>query len=282
MPAVKDNDVKMQPTRFVHYKKSSIAYHVYGQGKAPVFCLHGFSLTGSAYAGLGKLCSPGKMLFALDFPLHGQTDWKEAELTADILLQIFQLITQQELNTELERFDLMGHSMGGRIALYMYQCFPEKVTKLLLLAPDGLKRSFGHRFLFRTQLGPKIFKRLSDSSKRIMALTHLAYQSHIINRSVYNLIRSSYEDEDTAHLVYARLMVTRHFYPDATVIKKEINDYKTPVYLFFGQYDSIVPCRLGKYLKEGAEDFVQIQTLLSGHLLLANEETLADIAAAIG
>ncbi len=271
----------MSTARFVQYKQSTIAYHVYGHGGKPVFCLHGFSLSGEAYEDLGKYCPSDKIMFALDFPLHGQTVWKEERLTADDLFQIFGLIVGQELGASLDRFILMGHSMGGRIALYMYQCFADKVDKLILMAPDGLKQLFGHRFMFKTKLGPKVFRRMSNSSKLIMSLANFARKIRLINRSVHNLIKSSYEDETTARLVFERLMVTHDFYPDTTTIKKEINQYKTPVYLFFGKYDSIVPESLGKYLREGAESYVHVQVILSGHLILANEDTLSEIASSI-
>lgn len=260
----------MSTIHFVQYKQSSIAYHVYGQGRKPIFCFHGFSLTGEAYESLGAYCPSDKIMFALDFPLHGQTVWMESILTADDMFRILELIAEQELGSSLGRFELMGHSMGGRIALYMYQCFAARVDELVLMAPDGLKQLFGHRFMFRSKLGPKVFRRLSHSSKRIMSLANFARKSKIINRSVHNLIKSTYEDEATAHLVFERLMVTRHFYPDIPTIKKEILQYRTRVYLFFGQYDTIVPADLGKYLEEGAEPYVKIQVLTSGHLILEN------------
>lgn len=268
----------MENIHFINYKNSKIAYHVYGQGKEPVFCLHGFSLSGISYAGLGKYCSKDKIMFALDFPLHGETEWTEKGLTAKDLLTIFELIASQELSIILQDFVLIAHSMGGRIALYMYQSFPEKISKLILMAPDALKMAFGHRFLFRTRLGPKIFRRLSNSSKFIMSLANFCRKVHLINRSVYNLIKSSYEDADTAHIVYERLIITHDFYPDMATIKKEILQYKTPVYLFFGKYDTIVPAGLAEHLEKGVEPFVHVKVLLSGHLLLANEDTLPEIA----
>jgi len=269
----------MEKLYFVPYKNSRIAYRVYGKGEMPVFCVHGFSLSGEAYAGLGKYCPDDKSLFALDFPLHGATEWNESVLGTDDLLAIFGLMYEQELQKPLTDFELVGHSMGGRICLYMYQCFAARVRKLTLFAPDGLSYSFGHRLLFRTSIGPKLFKWMSHSTKLIMLLTRFARKIHLVNRSVFNLVKSSYEDADTAHLVYERLMVTRAFYSEMSVIKEKIRQYKTPVYIFFGQYDTLVPSSLGSNIQKGAEPFVHIEVLPCGHLMLkaiGNGESAVD------
>ncbi|WP_447640099.1 MULTISPECIES: alpha/beta fold hydrolase [Chitinophagaceae] len=272
----------MAQVHFVEIGSSRIAYYVFGQGKLPVFCLHGFSLSGDTYGALGKLCPKDKVMFALDFPLHGQTDWKEPHLTVNDLLKIFQYIVAKELEIRLTDFELMGHSMGGRIALYIYQCFASQISKLILMAPDGLKPLMGHRILFKTKLGPKVFKRINRSSKKIMSLASVARKMRIINRSVYNLVKSSYEDESTANLVYERLMITQDFYPDITTIKKKIIQYRTPVCLFFGKYDSIVPAALSESLKKGVEQYVHVVILESGHLILANEDAVKEIAVSMG
>ncbi|PZP51754.1 MAG: hypothetical protein DI598_02495 [Pseudopedobacter saltans] len=268
----------MDKTHFAQYRNSKIAYHVYGSGTIPIFCLHGFSLSGAAYALLGAQCPLDKIMFALDFPLHGLTEWNEKELTKLDLIHIFEIIHQQEMGTTLHTFELMGHSMGGRICLSMYESYSDRISKLILAAPDGLTRTFGHRFLFKTSLGPKIFRRMSHSSKLIMSLSTTFRKMRIINKSVFTLIKSSYEDTDTAHLIFARLMLTHPFLPNIESIKTLIRKHKTPVFLFFGKYDSIVPAKYGNYLSKGEEQFVKVELLLSGHLILANEETLPQIA----
>lgn len=271
----------MNQPHFIVYKNSHIAYYVYGKGSNPVYCLHGFSLSGLAYESLGAYCPEGKIMFAIDFPLHGKTDWKEADLFPEDLWKIFELIYQKEIGQNLSTIELMAHSMGGRISLYLYQCFPDKISKLILAAPDGLVRQSGHRLLFKTSFGPKLFRKMSHSSKLIMSIANLARRLRIINKSVFTLIKSSYEEESTAKLVYDRLMVTQRFYPDIAAIKKKIKLHKTNVYLFFGKYDAIVPSKYAKYLQKGEEDLVHITILLSGHLILANQEVLPQIAAVI-
>lgn len=269
----------MENPHLIQYKNSTIAYHVFGEGQEAIFCLHGFSLSGIAYAPLGTHCPKDKVMFALDFPMHGLTKWLEPKLTPDDLLEIFSIIHKAELNTDLNTFELFGHSMGGRISLFMYQCFPDRISKLILAAPDGLTTTFGHRFLFKTSFGPKLFRRMSDSSRLIMSLSNFFKRTRIINKSVFTLIKSSYEDKATAHLIFDRLMITRRFLPDISVIRNNIETYKTPVYLFFGKYDSIVPYKYAIHLQKGEEQFVHVEILLSGHLILANEETLPQIAA---
>ena len=52
---------------------------------------------------------------------------------------------------------VLGFSLGGRIALSLYQAQPENVEKLILLAPDGLIVNFWYWFSTQTWIGNNIF-----------------------------------------------------------------------------------------------------------------------------
>jgi len=124
---------------------------VAGRGR-PVLFLHGFSGSGLSWAGLGGLGSRVRAIVP-DLPGHGGTGWEAAagavpggdageagsgppdrrprasvERTADDLAAIVRRLGA-------ERVDVVGYSMGARIALRLAVAHPEALGRLALEAP---------------------------------------------------------------------------------------------------------------------------------------------------
>jgi pimeloyl-ACP methyl ester carboxylesterase len=103
-----------------------------GQGK-PVLCLPGLGGTKASFMTTVAALAPNRRVIAIDLPgfgdshkpLTGRYDaaWF-AQSVADLL---------DELG--LERADMIGNSMGGRVAIELGLSHPERVRKLVLLSP---------------------------------------------------------------------------------------------------------------------------------------------------
>src|ERR1700741_969757 len=127
---------------FFHYKNSKIHFGVAGSGKHPVFCLHGYGETTDSFKFLESGLPGSFQLIAIDLPFHGNTDWKEGlNFSIFDLVEIIDGILQQQ-KIEGQQFSLIGYSMGGRVALHLIQQIPERIKKVVLLAPDGMKVNF--------------------------------------------------------------------------------------------------------------------------------------------
>ena len=126
---------------------------VAGRG-GPVLFLHGFSGSGLSWAGIAGMGSRVRAIIP-DLPGHGATGWEggpepgagagpagavddssdrrpraSVERTADDLAAIVRRLGA-------ERVDVVGYSMGARIALRLAVAHPEAVGRLVLEAPSA-------------------------------------------------------------------------------------------------------------------------------------------------
>ncbi|HYN47691.1 MAG TPA: alpha/beta fold hydrolase [Candidatus Nanopelagicales bacterium] len=111
---------------------------VAGRGR-PVLFLHGFSGSGLSWAGIAGLGSRFRAVVP-DLPGHGATGWEggppdgrpraSVERTADDLAAIVRRLGA-------ERVDVVGYSMGARIALRLAVAHREAVGRLVLEAPSA-------------------------------------------------------------------------------------------------------------------------------------------------
>src|SRR5690606_35857699 len=122
-----------------------------------VLCFHGYGETGKAFSFLEKAAADRYSFIALDLPYHGETEWREGlEFTTNDLLTIIQLI-KKETGRADDHAILLGFSLGGRLALQLYEISPQTVNRIALLAPDGLKVNPWYWFATQTILGNRLF-----------------------------------------------------------------------------------------------------------------------------
>lgn len=122
-------------TAYVHVRGLPLAVHAWGPPQAPVLlCIHGFLDLGQAFAPLAANL-PELRLVAPDLRGHGHSGWIGAGGDYHIYDYHHDLVaTVQALG--LQRFDLLGHSLGGMLAAVLAGLEPERVRSLVLL--DGM------------------------------------------------------------------------------------------------------------------------------------------------
>lgn len=107
---------------------------------APVLMIHGWgaSVYTFRYA-LEALARAGRRALACDLRGHGLSDkpiGREAYSTSALLDDVRGVLDA----LDVERADLVGHSLGGGISLRFAVAHPERVRRLVLAAPVGLTR----------------------------------------------------------------------------------------------------------------------------------------------
>lgn len=119
---------------------------VAGGTGSPVLLLHGGGLD-SALLSWGKVMGPlseHHCLFVPDLPGYGQSDHPPVRYTMEYYLSFLAHLLDA---LRLERISLAGLSLGGGIALGFALRFPERVEKLILVAPYGiLDKVAGHKW----------------------------------------------------------------------------------------------------------------------------------------
>ncbi|WP_420264993.1 alpha/beta fold hydrolase [Candidatus Magnetominusculus dajiuhuensis] len=128
---------------FTHTPKGDeVGYLKHGSGSAKVIFIHG-NLASSLWWRTSFECiRPGYEVYAIDLPGSGSTPETYKRHTLDYLASFVNDFSDA---LRLNRFYLVGHSMGGGIAQLFAINYPEKVEKLVLInsiAMDGLKLGF--------------------------------------------------------------------------------------------------------------------------------------------
>lgn len=111
---------------------------VIGKGE-PLLLLHGFTGSKKNWAPFYEQWKNHFQLIAIDLPGHGKTDHPEAIDRYSVKSVIYDLETiLDELN--IKEINVLGYSMGGRLALSYTVLWPKRIKALILeSASPGLK-----------------------------------------------------------------------------------------------------------------------------------------------
>jgi pimeloyl-ACP methyl ester carboxylesterase len=113
--------------------QQELAYRVAGNGP-PIVLLHGFVNSSALWGDTIATFQHHYRLYAPDLPAHGQSPprlpWKLREV-AEIVATWLRLL-------EREPATIIGHSMGGALAMLLAGTRPDLVNRLVLVNPAGL------------------------------------------------------------------------------------------------------------------------------------------------
>ncbi len=254
---------------FFTYRNSRIGYYRFGEGPETLLCFHGYGEEAGVFGFLAKYIGSQYTIYAIDLPFHGRTEWNEGLLFEE---QDLEAITRgimglQESATS-PSFTVMGFSLGGRVALSLFQSRPEWIRKMVLLAPDGLKVSFWYWLSTQTGLGNKVFAFTMRKPGWFFGLLRLLNQTGLVNASIYKFVKYYIGNREVRDLLYARWTALRKLKPDRRRIKSIIRERNCPVHLLYGQHDRIILSSVGEKFQKGIEEQCRLRVIASGHQVL--------------
>lgn len=125
---------------YLNFENSKIHYNIKGTGK-PILLLHGFLENSTMWTDYTKTLSSSRQVILIDLPGHGKTEnlaSHSMDKMAEAVLSVLDFL-------KIEKLKIIGHSMGGYVALALADQRPEIIEDILLFfssaAADTLEKS---------------------------------------------------------------------------------------------------------------------------------------------
>lgn len=266
-------------SHYITHKNSTIHYRQFGIGPKLLFCFHGYGRESFTFSFLEKHLGSVFTIVAIDIPFHGLTVWKDELVFKPKNLAHFLLVITSRLKRDNTKFSLLGFSMGGRIALHLTQLLPQKVERLILLAPDGLSFNFWRWIGSETWIGSKLLHHTIHNPAWIKWVIDKAEKWHVIHRSLADFVRYYIHDEEHREKLYRRWISMRKFKPGMGTLKNVIKRNRIAVRMLFGKFDRVISYQGGNKFKEGIRELATVEVIEAGHNLLseAHERKIAQL-----
>lgn len=150
----------------------AVAVKTLGGAGPDTVLIHGFGSDRLSWAGNSPALMTVSRVHALDLPGHGESCPDVGDGSVDALADRVAGALDQ---TGIGRAHLVGHSLGGAVALVLAEQHPERVASLTLIAPAGLGQQLDRNLLERLPA-------LDDAEDILALLRTLVARPALINK----------------------------------------------------------------------------------------------------
>ncbi|TPE43745.1 alpha/beta fold hydrolase [Pontibacter mangrovi] len=254
---------------YLIHDRSKLHYRVIGRGPQVLLAFHGYGQSSSYYLPMEKALGEDYTIYAFDLFFHGhsQLHKQNMPLTKGFLHDFVERFLEKQ---GIEAFSLMGFSMGGKFALTLVECMPQRIRELFLIAPDGIKTSFWYNIATYPGWLQQLFKRTVIKPQFFFKLLRMLQRYNLVHKSLVRFAHFQMDSTPKRLRVYRSWVGFRDLNFDIRQIVQLLNKYEVPVTMFLGEYDEIIsPKRVAVFVK--ALDKGELVLLKTGHSNLLYE-----------
>jgi len=207
-------------------------------GQEPILILHGWGASSESWGEVKSfLEGRGYRVFAPDLPGFGKAQPPQNPWSTDNYVEWVKGFCEKE---DLSQVFLLGHSFGGGLALKFTAKYPEKVSRLILVAPAIKRQKQGKQYFYFA---------LSKIGRLIFYLPPISFLKPLARRVLYRFIGT----RDYYKLDPEKDSVMKETFKK--VIRENLVQFlprvSVPALIVWGNIDKIIPFKDSSVLKEG-------------------------------
>jgi len=226
----------------VRVGKYKLHYVVAGKGK-PLVLIHGANIGwGQWYPNIAELAKHHRV-YAIDLPGSGDSS-KVDFLTVNLDRAFIDTLDKFIREMKIEDVSIVGHSIGGWVAMKLAIKDNFKIKKIILINPAGLSRKMPNMYRMLA------FKPMVSLMKRTVfkpskKMVRSFFESSVVNpkRITDEFVEYYYQNlKEGAHpLDLMHRLSGLFFIKDDFVLTNEFNKIKYPILIIIGEQDKVTP-----------------------------------------
>ncbi len=221
----------------VKHQNSILHYRKAGNSSRHLLLFHGFGQDHSLFEKWIPLFIEDYTIYIFDIFFHGKSTRPDTELTR---LEWNEIMDQFLRKERIDRFDMIGFSLGGRFVISTAVSHPGKIDNIVLIAPDGVFESAWYR-LATAPFGKRIFRYLMEHPEKFDYWLVLAEKTQLAQSALVRFAKRELCTPENRSKVYRTWIFFKPLkYRNQSVVA-HMNDSKIKVNVILGSKDSIIP-----------------------------------------
>lgn len=220
-----------------------------------MLCFHGYGMHGKQFISLEPALGNKYTFIGFDLFFHKETKLHDQTLTAvksPITKKAFAgLIAEFCAFENINRFSVIGYSMGSHFATVVVEKMGERVDEYIVAAPSSINPGLLIRAFSKYKLGNKLLERFTQSEGALINVLNFSKRLGLIDDVGRNIL---YKEIDTPELrfnLYASFTYLRLFETDEDKLIQVLVEQNIRSIFIFGKRDAMYPPRIGtKFLKK--------------------------------
>lgn len=213
-----------------------------GDSRSTSIAFHGFSRPMEDMVAIQPVLEDRTNCLMVHLAAHGRSSGHHRPMDpGDWFAAIDSLLATKGLE-----FDgtLIGYSLGGRVALSWWARDPERFSRVVLMAPDGLVRNPGYRFAVDTSVGRAWLGQSERQRERIVRRMGWLRQRGLLPEHFYQFSLFHLETAEMWRMVVDCWLSLRRFWPPGRqTLRRLATAHPGVLEAHFGEHDKVIPPR---------------------------------------
>ncbi|MEY5041497.1 MAG: hypothetical protein RLZZ414_1045 [Bacteroidota bacterium] len=249
---------------YQHSNDIELFYNVYGNGNKVLIAFHGFTKDCTDYKLFENILGNTYTIYALDLFYHGKTKFNAKKIKSFTNEQLKDVITGLLNHLKVQKFSIIGYSMGGKIALYTLQNFSKQIENSFLLAPDGLKMNFWNWWVTKTKTGKYTYGYTIKKPKLVYNIAKIGTSTKILPQKIEKFVELNFGRNGIRLKIYRVWQLYKNITIDTGKINYYFGEQNKEILVFGGHKDPIIKMKFLKDFTKKNQTFKLIE-LKAGH-----------------
>lgn len=250
-------------------------HHVHPNSGETLVLLHGFLSSTFSFRHLIPLLKEDYNVISIDLPPFGKSGKPSSFKYSyhNLASTVVELVKSLGIRS----FNVVGHSMGGQIAMNILLHYPNYAKKGVLLCSSGYLKKAKLPLVLSSYIPYfHLYVKLHLAKSGVKQnLQNVVYDHSLINDEMLHGYLSPFLEDD---IFKALTMMIRHREGDLS--SEELKKIEAPCLLIWGEDDKVVPLSVGRRLKNDLKNSELVVLKETGHLV--PEERPEDVHRLIG
>lgn len=225
---------------FYQIRNDQISYLHIGNGSKLLLAIHGFNRSAEDFMFLQDIAEGKYTIISVDLFYHGKSSafaHQQGPLSFQEWMDFINFLLKKY---NQEKCSIIAYSLGGRIALKTVELMPEKIEKLVLLAPDGIQMSKLYQFASATRAGRGLYKYFIERPDKVMKVANTLVKYNIVPAKLAEFASYHVSSGTKREMVLNVWLSYQLFQSKLRKIANTINHYNIDTHILIGRYDHVI------------------------------------------
>ncbi|GAB3936171.1 alpha/beta fold hydrolase [Mucilaginibacter myungsuensis] len=234
-----------------YFENDFVKLHYYKFGKGPkhMLCFHGFGMHGKQFISLEPSLGSKYTFWGFDLFFHKGTQLKDVSLaTVKAGLQKQQLVNLIAAFCRehgIDRFSVLGYSMGTHFATTVLEGLPERIDEYIAAAPSSIEPGTLIRFFGKHKMGNKILEKIMLSRRTTLNIIRLCRSLRFIDDAGRDILMKEIGTPELRFALYASFTYFRLLETHEAHFIHVVKAHNIRTIFIFGKRDKMYLPKIG-------------------------------------